>query len=169
MQQGLHRLREQEDRLRVGDQLPQGSCTLDVHLDDDVPAFGEGIDDRALGHAVEVAVDKRALDEVTGLDLGLEVLAVDEEIMLSMDFAESHRARGRRHHVSGIGVDLSQLLDHGILADARRSGNDEDLWCSGVQDPGNVDVAMIAKRLDKCVTIQRRGGSCLGCGIVVLR
>ncbi len=95
------------------------AAPFDVDLDDDVLAAGETLEDRALGHAVEIAVNQRMLDEVAFFDLPLEIGTVEKEIMHAVDLTGSHWSRGRGHHVPGIRVDIAQLLDHRVLADAR--------------------------------------------------
>jgi hypothetical protein len=123
-------------------------------------AAGETLEDRALGHAVEIAINQGMLDEVALFDLPLEIGTVEKEIMDTVDLTGSHWSRRRGHHVPGIRVDIAQLFDHRVLAHARWPRNDEHACGLTLDQLSNLGVALSAECCDLRVDRSMVGGYC---------
>ena len=114
------------DEERIREHGAQRLSTLHVHADDDVLAGLQRGADRLPRDAVEVAVDLGVLEQLAGGDLLQELLArhevVVDALVLSLAGGAGGHRRGAHHGLAAI----DGAVDHGVLADTRGAGEDDD-------------------------------------------
>lgn len=141
-EQSGHGFRGEKEGDGVLNQLAQGGRALDVYLDDDIPPFGQALDDGAAGNTIVITVDERIFYEIIAVDPVDELLTGEENIMDTFGFAFAFRPGGGGDDILRFREGLPQFLNDGILANAGRARNDEDAGLVGVPDAGDQMIAI---------------------------
>src|SRR6266852_103773 len=115
----------QEDPQRIRRSLAHLFGALDVDLEDDVVAGCALLVELRERSAVQVAAVGRVFEEGTLADQPLERLPRYEVVVDAIDLARPGPAGGVGDRVSKVGIDLEQALDDRVLADARRTRDDD--------------------------------------------
>ena len=142
-----------EDQHGVGLALLHLPGSLDVDLQDDglppgsVPLDGFGERPRPV-----VTKDVRPLQEGVIGDQTVEIGVGDEPVIRTLCLARPRRACGSRDRQHDVGTDVEDPANDGALADARRSGDDEQPAARGMDlarhVPGRASglPAVVARR-----------------------
>lgn len=121
------RRREQEDESRVGRGGAHLTSPLQVDLEEDGTALGEGLLDGGLRRAVPVRVVHRGpFEQLPARDEAVELRVVDEEVVLAVHFARTRSAGRRGDREEDLGVMLLDVRGDGPLAHGRRAGEDDE-------------------------------------------
>src|SRR6266566_1472310 len=115
----------QEDSQRIRRSLAHLFGALDVDLEDDVVAGRALLVELRERSAVQVAAVGRVFEEGTLADQPLELLPRYEVVVDGIDLARPGPAGRVGDRVSKVGIDLEQALDDRVLADARRTRDDD--------------------------------------------
>src|ERR1041385_4770691 len=122
----LLRRRNDEDRDRFRDQAPYLLRPLHVDLQHHIAPCFAGVFDPVPEGPVHVAVVICVLEEGVLLDVVEELLPCQERVVLVGLLTLARLARGSRDRIDEVRVELEKALYDGVLADARRSRDDDE-------------------------------------------
>ena len=127
--------RQDEDGDALGHLGAHLARALPVDLEHDVEARAEGVLQRAEAGAVVVVEHRGVLEEGAVAHHLPEAFAIDEMIVVSVDFVRPLRARGVRDADAQLRLAFEQRLDEAGLAGARGRGDHEQMTAGHQRQP----------------------------------